>query len=178
MKIYTRTGDQGETGLLGGGRVPKNAARIAVCGAFDELDAWLGLVRCEPLPEGAAALLERIQRRMVDLRAQLVTVPPAQSIAEITPEDVEALEHAIDRYDSKLEPVNKFILPGGSRAAAMLHVARAVCRRAERELVSLARAEPPSVAPPFFAYINRLSDLLFVLARAANAQADIADTPC
>jgi len=178
MTIYTRTGDQGETDLLRGGRVPKDAARLEVCGAFDELDAWLGLVRCEPLPEDAAALLERIQCRMVDLRAALATVSSAQSTAVITSKDVEALERAIDRYDATLAPLETFILPAGSRAAATLQVARAVCRRAERRLVSLARAEPGAVAPALLAYVNRLSDLLFVLARSANAQAGIADTPC
>jgi|WetSurMetagenome_2_1015567.scaffolds.fasta_scaffold723695_1 cob(I)alamin adenosyltransferase len=178
MTIYTRTGDQGETDLLRGGRVPKDAARLRVCGDLDELDAWLGVVRCEPLPEGVAALLEAIQRRMVDLRAQLVTVPPAQSTVAVTSQDVEILEQAVDRYDAKLEPLATFIVPGGSRAAATLHVARAVCRRAERELVSLARSEPEAVARPVLAYVNRLSDLLFVLARLANARAFIADTPC
>ena len=196
MTIYTRTGDQGETDLLHGGRVPKDAARLEVCGAFDELDAWLGLARCEPLPEGAAALLERIQCRMVDLRAALATVSPERGhparqlrpgrprstappvASAITSHDVEALEQAIDRYDAPLPPLETFILPAGSRAAATLQVARAVCRRGERRLVSLARAEPAAVAPALLAYVNRLSDLLFVLARSANAQAGIADTPC
>ena len=151
---------------------------MEVCGAFDELDAWLGLARCEPLPEGAAALLERIQSRMVDLRAALATVSPTQSTAVITSRDVDFIEQAIDRYDATLEPLKTFILPAGSRASATLHVARAVCRRAERRLVSLALAEPPSVGPALLAYVNRLSDLLFALARAVNAQAGIADTPC
>ena len=177
MTIYTRTGDQGETDLLEGGRVHKDAVRLEVCGAMDELDAWLGLVRCEPLPQGAAVLLERIQRRMVDLRAGLVAVPVVFAAA-IVSGDVEAIEQAIDRYDAQLEPLGTFILPAGSRAAATLHVARAVCRRAERRLVSLARAEPAAVSPVLLAYINRLSDLLFVLARSANAQAGIADRPC
>jgi cob(I)alamin adenosyltransferase len=178
MAIYTRTGDRGETDLLGGPRVPKDAARLEVCGDLDELDAWLGLARCEPLPAGAAALLEQIGRRMVDVRAELATVPPAQFAAAVAPRDVEAIEQAIDRYQAKLAPLEAFILPGGCRAAAILHLARAVCRRAERRLVSLGRVEPQAVRPPLAAYLNRLGDLLFVLARAANAQAGVADEPC
>ena len=110
------------------------------------MDAWLGLARCEPLPAGAAALLEPIGRRMVDVRAELATVPPAQYAAAVAPADVAAIEQAIDRYQAKLDPLEAFILPGGCRAAAVLHLARAVCRRAERRLVSLGRAEPPAVS--------------------------------
>jgi cob(I)alamin adenosyltransferase len=178
MTIYTRTGDSGEASLLGGVRVVKDTARLEAVGTLDELDAWLGLVRCEPLPEGVNALLERLQRRMVGLRASLATVPPAKPSAPITLQEVQSVEHAIDRYDAALVPLRNFIVPAGSRAAGMLHVARTVCRRAERHLVSLARAEPEAVAPPLMAYVNRLSDLLFVLARAANAQAGIGDAPC
>jgi cob(I)alamin adenosyltransferase len=179
MTIYTRTGDRGETDLLGGPRVPKDTARLEVCGDLDELDAWLGLARCEPLPAGAAALLEQIERRMVAVRAELATAPPAlPGAAAVGSRDVAAIEQAIDRYEAKLDPLEAFILPGGSRAAAILHLARAVCRRAERRLVSLLRGEPAAVSPPLLAYVNRLSDLLFVLARAANAQAGVADAPC
>ena len=108
---------------------------------------------------------------MVDVRAQLATVPQKRFLEPLRFRDVAAIEQAIDRYEAKLDPLEVFILPGGSRAAAILHLARAVCRRAERRLVSLMRAEPPAVPPPLLAYVNRLSDLLFVLARAANAQA-------
>jgi cob(I)alamin adenosyltransferase len=179
MTIYTRSGDRGETDLLGGVRVPKDTARLEVCGDLDELDAWLGMVRCESLPDGAAALIEQLQRRMVDVRAELVTIPPAQpGAAAIGPRDVAAIEQTIDRYEAELAPLEVFILPGGGRPAAVFHLARAVCRRAERRLISLMRAEPQAVSPSLLAYVNRHSDLLFVLARAANAQVGIADTPC
>ncbi|MEN6451514.1 MAG: cob(I)yrinic acid a,c-diamide adenosyltransferase [Thermoguttaceae bacterium] len=177
MAIYTRTGDEGDTDLLDGPRVPKDAARLEACGDLDELDAWLGLVRCEPLPDGAAALLEAIQRRIVFLRADLVTTMASRGVAPCSC-DAASIERAIDRYEAALKPLEAFILPGGCRAAATLHLARAVCRRAERRLVTLARLESTAVSPSCLAYVNRLSDLLFVLARAANAQAGIADTPC
>ena len=178
MTIYTRTGDEGETDLIGGVRAPKDALRLEVCGDFDELDAWLGLARCEPLPGDAATLLERVQRRMVAVRARLADARSPQNAPDaVTAEDVETIERAIDRFEATLEPIKTFILPAGNRAAATLHVARAVCRRAERRLVTFARTEPDAVAPPLLAAVNRLSDLLFVLARAANAQAGVADVP-
>ena len=175
MTIYTRTGDRGETGLLGAARVPKDSPRLEVCGDLDELDALLGLARCEPMSEDVAALLERIQRRMVAVRAEVVAPATPARIDAVGPPDIGELERAIDLHDAKLEPLTTFIVPGGSRAAAVLHVARAVCRRAERRLVSLARAEPSSVSPSLLAYVNRLSDLLFVLARLSNAQAGHGD---
>jgi cob(I)alamin adenosyltransferase len=176
MAIYTRNGDRGETDLLSGPRVAKDTARLEVCGDLDELDAWLGLARCEMLPEGVDPLLEGLQRRLVRLRTELATVGDiASGSAELCSTDVEQIEQAIDRYDGHLEPLDTFILPGGSRPAAVLHVARAVCRRAERRLVSLLRAEPRAVSPAFLCYVNRLSDLLYVLARAANGHADV---PC
>ncbi len=177
MKIYTRTGDKGQTGLLGGPRVSKDAARLEVCGAVDELNSWLGLIRCEPLPEWIAALLEQIQHRLFDVGTELAAVTSASSASTaIGPQDVKAFEEAIDRCDEKLKPLTVFILPAGSPAAAMLHIARTVCRRAERRLVSLARIEPQAVSPDLLSYVNRLSDLLFVLARTANSEGGIADT--
>jgi cob(I)alamin adenosyltransferase len=150
---------------------------------LDELDAALGFARCESLPPTAAELLLHVQLRMVDLRARLMTPnKPAGGGAakQATELDAETalLEQAIDRFQSGLKPLDTFIIPGGSRAAAALHLARAVCRRAERRLVALRRAEPVAVAPPMMAYVNRLSDLLFVLARAANAAAGVADELC
>jgi cob(I)alamin adenosyltransferase len=179
MSVYTRSGDDGETDLLGDGRVPKDAARLEVCGPLDELNCWLGLVRCEPLPAEIASLLEQIQRRLFDVSTELVTVAtgPAKS-AGIVSGDVRSLEQAIDHYEAKLDSLRSFILPGGSRAAALLHLARAVCRRAERRLVSLSRREPGAVSADLSAYINRLSDLLFVLARAANGHVDVGETFC
>jgi len=179
MTVYTRTGDDGETDLLGGVRVPKDAARLEVCGPFDELNCWLGLAQCEPLPGEVASLLQRIQRRLFDVCTELVTVGTSRAgSAAIGSSDVQSLEQAIDRGEAKLDSLDTFILPAGSRAAAVLHLARAVCRRAERRLVSLARGEPEAVSADLLAYVNRLSDLLFVLARTANGHADIADTLC
>jgi cob(I)alamin adenosyltransferase len=178
MRIYTRGGDQGETGLLGGARVPKDAMRPEVIGTLDELNATLGLTRCESLPQPIATLLEELQRQLFDVGSELANPAKAvPAIRSIGPEDVKVLEAAIDRHEATLPPLHTFILPGGARTAAMLHVARTVCRRMERRLTSLARAEPGSISPELSAYVNRLSDLLFVLARAANAAAGVADTP-
>jgi cob(I)alamin adenosyltransferase len=159
--------------------VPKDDARLEVCGPLDELNCWLGLVQCEPLPAEIGALLQQIQRRLFDVGTELVTVVtgPAKSPG-ITSADVRSLEQAIDHYEAKLDSLDSFLLPGGSRAAALLHLARAVCRRAERRLVSLSRHEPEAVSADLSAYINRLSDLLFVLARAANGHADVGETCC
>jgi cob(I)alamin adenosyltransferase len=169
MAIYTRTGDRGETDLLGGPRVRKDSPRSEACGELDELDAFLGLARCEPLPDGAGELLEQIQRRLLHLRAELVSVTPTGIDFRIADaRDAETIEQAIDRYDAELPPLHAFVVPGGTRGAAVLHVARTVCRRAERRLVTLAGIEPQVVSPALLAYVNRLSDLLFVLARAAN----------
>jgi cob(I)alamin adenosyltransferase len=179
MAIYTRTGDHGETDLLGGVRVPKDSPLLEVCGDLDELNALLGLARCESLPKGAEALLEQIQLRLFDVGAELVAVGSGQSPAtKIGAPEVAAIEQVIDQYEAAMEPVTAFILPVGSRAAATLHFARAVCRRAERNLVSLAKTRPRAFAPELLIYVNRLSDLLFVLARAANGHANIDDTPC
>ena len=179
MSVYTRNGDNGETDLVGDGRVPKDAARLEVCGPLDELNCWLGLVRCEPLPAEVAALLERIQRRLFDVCAELVTVAAGRRQRRaITSNDVRMLEGLIDRHEANLDSLDAFILPAGSRAAALLHLARAVCRRAERRLVSLARSEPGAVSADLLAYVNRLSDLLFVLARTANGHANAGETFC
>ena len=122
MSVYTRTGDDGETDLLGDGRVPKDAARLEVCGPLDELNCWLGLVRCEPLPAEVASLLEGIQRRLFDVCAELVTVAKGRARpAGIASDDVRSLERAIDRCEEKLDSLSGFILPAGSRAAALLH---------------------------------------------------------
>ncbi len=179
MTVYTRRGDDGETDLLGDGRVPKDAARLEVCGPLDELNCWLGLVRCEPLPTEVATLLEQIQRRLFDVCAELATVTAGRPrSAGIASSDVRSLEQTIDGYEAKLDSLKSFILPAGSRAAALLHLARAVCRRVERRLVSLLRVEPGAASADLLAYINRLSDLLFVLARTANGHAAVDDTSC
>jgi len=172
MKIYTRAGDQGETGLFGGGRVPKDTARLECCGTLDELNAVLGVVRAGPLPEAIDRLLDRLQNELFVVGAELAAVDPALlKLPRIGPQHITALEEAIDRYTGDLAPLTGFILPGGTRESAGLHLARTVARRAERRLVALGREEPPAVSPSLMAYLNRLSDLLFVLARAVNAQA-------
>lgn len=174
MRIYTKTGDTGETGLFGGGRVPKDDPRVAAYGQVDELAAALGLALALEPPEFARDELERIQRDLFTLGAELAATDaaalaralPGEPIGEA---DVRALERAIDAREPELEPLTRFILPGGTAKAAALHVARTVCRRAERAVVSLTRTT--AVSPAILVYLNRLSDLLFVLARAANAQA-------
>ena len=185
MKIYTKTGDAGQTGLFGGGRVSKDHARIAAYGTLDELNAAIGVARAEAgrigwSDEGTRdridAILGETQNRLFDLGAELAT-PDAEKFAStaLGERHVEALEAAIDHHEATLPPLRNFILPGGSAAAAHLHLARCVCRRAERGLVTLAGLEPIRELP--LVYINRLSDLLFVLARAANQAAGAGDTP-
>ncbi|MBX7165596.1 MAG: cob(I)yrinic acid a,c-diamide adenosyltransferase [Pirellulales bacterium] len=178
MKIYTRTGDQGETGLFGGPRVSKDAPRIEAYGTVDELNAVLGLVLTAPLPPAIGEILRRVQHELFELGAQLATPDPAKhNLSLIGPDKVAAIEAEIDRYEATLPPLKNFILPGGSPAAAWLHLARTVSRRAERRVVTLARSPGEHVSIDAGIYLNRLSDLLFVLARAVNAQAGVADVP-
>lgn len=178
MKIYTRTGDQGETGLFGGPRVFKDDPRIDAYGTIDELNAAIGVVRATPLPSALDAVLESIQNDLFTLGAQLATPDPeAKGVPMLREANVAALETTIDDFESKLRPLTSFILPGGTPAAAALHVARGVCRRAERLIVSFVHSNPRAVSPPALAYVNRLSDLLFVLARVANAVAGRGDVP-
>jgi len=171
-KIYTRTGDDGTTGLVDGSRSPKHAARIEAIGAVDEANSAIGLAICAI---DNADDLRRIQNDLFDLGADLATpkgaldgegFEPGEMVLRIVPAQVEWLERAIDTANETIEPLTSFVLPGGSEAAARLHVARASVRRAERAMTALAQAEP--VNPAALHYINRLSDLLFVLARAEN----------
>jgi cob(I)alamin adenosyltransferase len=172
MKIYTRTGDDGTTGQFAGPRVRKDAARIEAFGAVDELNSFLGLARSEKLPEAIDALLERVERQLFDLGAELSCPDPRRhGLHTLGDADVAALEQAIDAFDAQLPPLKDFVLPGATRSAALLHVARAVCRRAERRLVALTEMSAEPISPVLLAYLNRLGDLLFVLARAANAAA-------
>jgi len=178
MKIYTRTGDDGTTGLFGGGRVPKSHPRIAAYGTVDELNSWLGLVRAHLLPEENEldALLQRLQGMLFDTGADLAT--PLDSRARtvrIESRHVAAIEQEIDRLEAQLPPLKTFILPGGAPAAAMLHVARTVCRRAERHVVEAMQQE--ALNPEVLRFLNRLSDLLFVLARWVNHRRRVAETP-
>ncbi|MBI3454262.1 MAG: cob(I)yrinic acid a,c-diamide adenosyltransferase [Candidatus Rokubacteria bacterium] len=172
-RVYTRTGDRGETALVGGKRVPKDAPRIEAYGTIDELNAVIGVARAfneERLPEGEAhrwldEILRRLQNQLFDLGSELAT--PAEAAYEgmyrVGEAQVRELERLIDQCQKELAPLKSFILPGGGRIAAFLHQARTVCRRAEREILRLSRVEPLSEWP--LKYVNRLSDLLFVLAR-------------
>ncbi len=180
MKIYTKTGDSGETGLFDGTRVPKSDPRVATYGDVDELNAWLGLARSSIADGELAAMLEQIQRDLFALGARLAD--PRHRIAErvtkaaIAPEDVRRLEEWIDALDAALPPLRRFILAGGSPGGATLHVARTVCRRAERAMVALSStAGAQTLEPDLLTYVNRLSDLLFVMARTANHRADVPD---
>jgi len=177
MKIYTRTGDQGETGLLGGSRVRKDDPHTEAYGTVDELNSLVGLARTEPLPPDVDATLGQVQNHLFRLGAQLASIRPGlRAAAAVEPSHIEALESAIDAAEEHLPPLAGFILPGGTRGAALLHVARTVCRRAERRVVALAQHEPSLDTLPI-AYLNRLGDLLFVLARQVNATAGQADVP-
>ncbi len=169
-KIYTRTGDDGTTGLGDGTRVPKDHARVEAYGSVDELNSTLGLLLCESLPGEIRNALTAIQHALFDLGGELC-IPGREVIREA---DVTALEDLLDRLNADLTPLKEFILPGGSRGAALCHLARTVCRRAERRLYTLSHRE--AVAPPALKYLNRLSDLLFVMARAINRAAQVPDT--
>ena len=176
-KIYTRTGDDGTTGLVDGSRTHKHAARMEAIGAVDEANSAIGLAVCAlagngvPAGESHAATLTRIQNDLFDLGADLATpgedFTPSEMVLRIVPGQSEWLEQEIDALNDALEPLRSFIQPGGSEAAARVHVARAAARRAERAMTALAVQEPAN--PAALAYINRLSDYLFVLTRAINA---------
>jgi len=174
MKIYTRTGDEGDTGLFGGGRVTKDHPRVEAYGDIDELNAAIGMARAVELMPRVDEVLAPLQRDLFAIGALLAT-PDRDKMAEqlakarIDEERIAQLERAIDEGDAELEPLKAFIMPGGTPKAAALHVARTVCRRAERRVVALARdTELPGLVT---IYLNRLSDLLFTLARVANSRA-------
>ena len=185
MKIYTKTGDQGETSLFGGQRVRKDNARLAAYGTIDELNADLGVARAEINREQNLAqewkadtddLLNMIQNQLFDLGAELATPDPEEKgLAHISSAHVEQLEQAIDKQEEVLPDLKQFILPGGSAVAAQLHVARCVCRRAERLMVAVPDDKVPRDVT--LEYVNRLSDLLFVLARGANLASGLGDIP-
>lgn len=180
MRIYTRTGDRGETHLFGGERVPKDHPRVEAYGTVDELNSILGLVRAR-LPDGELqALIARVQNTLFRIGAELATARPddprlTAHVPRVASEQVAELEQWIDRLDAELAPLRTFILPGGSEVASLLHVARAVARRAERRVVAVSRTEP--LNPEILRYLNRLSDLLFVAARWINRQAGAEEIP-
>lgn len=176
IRIYTKTGDDGTTGLFGGSRVSKADLRIEAYGTVDELNAVVGVVRTCPLPQALEHQLGIISADLFTLGADLATPldpPPVYDIPRITEEHVKQLEGWRDEYDAQLEPLKTFILPGGTPAASHLHVARTICRRAERRTVALATQE--DIGAAVLHYLNRLSDYLFTASRAANAHAGVED---
>ena len=177
MKIYTKTGDEGETALFGSGRVSKASPRVAAYGDIDELNAWLGAARAWCADAAVRAALERIQGELFVVGAILATPNPARRKGDrftLEEDRIAALEFEIDAWVAELEELKSFILPGGGKAAVLVHLARAACRRAERAIVGLGADDlPPTLIP----YVNRLSDWLFTCARALNAREGIAETP-
>jgi cob(I)alamin adenosyltransferase len=182
MKIYTRGGDTGETSLFGGERVRKSAPRVSAYGEVDELNSVVGVARAELAHGDLRAKLETIQSSLFDLGGELATPgaprakagpPRPKAGARVGDADVAELEGWIDALEGELEPLRNFILPGGSRAAALLHLARTVCRRAERSVIALAECE--EIEGLLIRYLNRLSDLLFVMARVENRRAGVAE---
>ena len=169
VKLYTRTGDRGQTGLFGGSRVPKDDVRVEACGMLDEANAHLGLARAQTPPGSVDAIVERIQHELLTAGAELACNPGCETrlrVTLISGEHTTRIEREIDSMNAELPPLNHFLLPGGDPAAAALHVARATLRTAERRTAALHRVSP--VRHEVMAYLNRLADLLFVLARACN----------
>lgn len=179
MKVYTRRGDSGETDLFGGDRVSKEHIRVEAYGEVDELNAAVGAAAAASAQEDVRAFLERVQSTLFDIGSFLATPDAAHrekaSIPEAEQQDVDALEHEIDRLEQDLEPLANFVLPGGTPSAAAFHLARTICRRAERSAVRLDREQP--LGGLALRYLNRLSDLLFVLARVENSRQGVADVP-
>ena len=172
-RIYTRTGDDGTTGLIGGKRVTKDSPYTQACGSLDELNALIGVARSHSLPEDVDRVLQRVQDELFTIGAELA-VPggsPRAPESKIGDDEIRRLETEIDAIEDRLEPLRQFILPGGSVAGAELHLARTVARRAERNCVALSRME--TIRPVILRYLNRLSDLCFVLARHVNKQQSI-----
>lgn len=193
MKIYTRTGDTGSTGLFGGPRVGKDDSRIEAYGTVDELNATIGMARCGGISDGIDQELQQIQHELFSIGAELATPDPdAFDLRVIGSRHIAQLEQWIDQHEATLEPLKHFILPGGTAAAAHLHLARSVCRRAERRVVTLAQQQVDhrsdqeasrdvesdttgDISDALIIYLNRLSDYLFVLSRAVNHQAGVVE---
>lgn len=178
MKVYTKRGDSGETDLFGSGRVTKDDRRVEAYGEVDELNAVLGQALAVGVQADLVELLTRIQSALFDIGSYLATpradIREKNRFVEITPADVAELEAVIDRYDAELPPLEAFVLPGGTRASAAFHVARTVCRRAERRVVTLDREE--KIGGHALEYLNRLSDFFFTLARLENHRAGVKET--
>lgn len=178
MKIYTKTGDSGSTGLFGGARVDKDDARVEAYGTVDETNSAIGMARAAHAPETVERVLAEVQVDLFVLGAELACVAGKEDKLKmrlLSHEDVVRLERAIDEAEASLAPLTSFVLPAGTPAAAALHHARTVCRRAERRV--LAAGRQASIRNELLVYLNRLSDLLFVLARRANREAGVADEP-
>ena len=175
MKIYTRGGDQGETGLVGGSRIKKMDPQIAAVGSLDELNAQLGVIRSFGVRADLDQMLQGIQSRLFDIGAIVAEGPTGESNIELSEQDSVALESLIDMLEQDLAPLKKFILPGGNPVAAQTHLARTVCRRAERDALLGAPTANPKL-PMVFKYLNRLSDFLFMLARTFNSLSDTAES--
>lgn len=177
MKIYTKTGDKGTTGLFGGARVPKDSPRIAAYGDVDELNACLGMARAEAAHQLVRQALTEIQNTLFTVGAELASPKPDSKIPITTAAHVDSLERQIDVISEGLPPLKQFILPGGTKTAASLHYARTVCRRAERSIVHLQSLPGEEVSRWVLIYMNRLSDFLFMLARLANQLEKVEDIP-
>ncbi len=175
-KIYTKTGDEGMTGLAGGQRVPKDSQRVATYGTVDELNSQIGVALATGLCDRLAAELPPIQNQLFDLGADLATPAESQArhpVPTVEPRHIEKLEGLIDEFNAVVGPLTNFLLPGGALGAAQLHVARTICRRAEREATTLARDE--AIGSTVLPYLNRLSDALFVMARYENHERGVAE---
>ena len=177
MKIYTKSGDSGETGLFGGQRVPKDDPRIEAYGTVDEVNAVLGLALARCQDPDLRALIERVQAELFGVGADLATPADVDSayVRRVDETSIERLETEIDAWEESLPPLKNFILPGGSEVGAILHIARTVCRRAERSVVKL--SEQAAINPNIQRYLNRLSDWLFTLARLVNQHNGMTETP-
>ncbi|MFK7766928.1 MAG: cob(I)yrinic acid a,c-diamide adenosyltransferase [Mariniblastus sp.] len=177
MKIYTRTGDKGETGLLGGVRVSKSHLAIQSCGSLDETNSFIGMARTESLSKEVEQTLTRIQHDLFDLGSRIAACLGESKRPPAFPEErIEELEREIDAFESQVEPLTAFILPSGSPAGSMLHLSRSVCRRAERDVVALIDSGVEVPLSNELVFLNRLGDLLFVLARVVNSQANRPET--
>ena len=175
MKIYTKTGDRGETGLVGSRRISKASAAIEAIGSVDELNSLIGVICSEQLDDDLMAWFEMVQHDLFDLGAVLASTPEQRkkySIAPLPDTRIEELENQIDSLQESLPPIRQFILPSGNRAAALTHFARSVSRRAERAIIEFSELEETSIPPTVLSYINRLSDWLFVVARSINHRRD------
>ena len=175
VKIYTRTGDNGETGLWGGLRVAKDSLRVEAYGTVDECNAALGVARAAGVDEELDEILGRIQNQLFIVGADLATPGEATNIPRVSSGEITALETTIDTLEGEVKPLRQFILPGGDLAAAHIHLARTICRRAERIVVSLSTQE--AINSQVQIYLNRLSDLLFVAARWVNQRTEVDDIP-